>query len=267
MRAPRRIRRPQLHGRWPLRTPVLHLLATAAITVAFAPTHVRAASGVAAAASGRVEVRAGLFLVQRGALERDHERMMEAAGLGEDRDFRPFSFQPYPASVTGDAGSAGISLSYHFTRRLAVSVAWDHEDLVRTLGRRAGPSMYLWDTSNDYFLEVTTRLKTISARASWGGPLRVEAGPALHFVEQRSLPRSGVEESERERRFGFLLGAGVSVPPDSWVFLDLAVQYRVVGRARRGPVRVASSTDTLTVPERSLSLDHGVITMGLGVRW
>jgi len=251
-----------------LQTQVLLLLATAALPIALVPTHVRAASGVAAAASGRFEMRAALFLVQRGALERNHERMMEAAGLGDDLDFRPYSFQSYPVSATGDVGSVGISLSYCFTRRLAVSVAWDHEDLVRTLGHRAGPSTYLWDTSNDYFLEVTTKLRTVSTRVTWGGRLfRAEAGPALHFIEQRNLPRSGLEESERERRFGFLLGAGVSVPPDSRVFLDFAAQYRVVGRARRGPIRVASSTDTLIVPERSFSLDHGVITMELGVRW
>lgn len=217
------------------------------------------------------ELRAGLLMVKRGSLERSAERWMEGAGLGDDLDFRPFSFQRFPTSATGDAGSAGISLSYRFTPRHTVVVAWEHEELTRSLGHRAAPSPSYLDTSRDLFLETVADVTTVSARICLGGAqLRAEWGPALHLVEMRDMPGTGAGGTTRKTKFGFVMGAGASIPPDSRVFLDLGVQYRVLGTARRGGFLASfpgDSSSTLTLPKRSIPLSHAVITMGLGVRW
>ncbi len=219
----------------------------------------------------RFELRAGLLLVKRGSLERWAERWMEGADLGDDLDFRPYSYQRFPMSATGDAGSLGISLSYRFAPRHAVALAWEHEALARTLGHHTAPNPSYLDTSRDLFLETAVEVTTVSARICLGGaPLRAEAGPALHFVEMRDRPGPGTGETTRETKFGFVMGAGASIPPDSRVFLDVGVQYRGLGTVRRGVLPASfpgDSSSTLTLPGRSIPLSHAVITMGLGVRW
>src|SRR5262249_25693288 len=186
--------------------------------------------GDEASRPGLWQVTFSLAYANRGQVNRQTERMMESAGLGDDRSTAPFGGDviEYPLSYSGSSGPPLTgAIARSLAPRLQIALALGYADLGVTEGRReTGSGFDEWHLT----LGASATSATLMVRA--GGKLHVGLGPSLHWIEDWSERGGEPRESHRVTKPGLAAELGASVPSKSRFFVDGLFRYHSVGSLR-----------------------------------
>jgi hypothetical protein len=199
----------------------------------------------------------------------DVEEAMRVSGFA---DPSPAFFGPaidHPHSRTG-FGQIGIpftfELDYVWTPSWSVGFVQSHTPMGETLGYRSRGAQYL-----DVQYQVTTTGVVVLKHHEF---FRVGGGLALHRAQVRQDPGAQPDPALRDEswasrsRVGVIALAGIRLPKETRVFLDLSLQYRLLPQAPIGPITPpAFGTPPATLPAFDAQFSHWYVAVGPGVRF
>lgn len=196
-----------------------------------------------------------------GGLIADLETAMIAAGLDDDSACWLFCTGTiaHPKSHRPSMGSK-FAVSYNFTPAFGLRASWSVHSLGTTHGYR-DPFTYM-------FVRGQVKAASLVAYVSPNGTLRLGAGPAVYLVRfiRYDSPSRG-DTSSGGTNVGLVFDVGLTVPRNTRFFLDLGAQYRVVGTGQIGPFETTSlDGSTMTTLDGQASFNHGVLSVGVGMR-
>lgn len=210
------------------------------------------------------QVTLSLTYTSCGPIARQTERMMEGAGLGDDRYTFWDDVIEYPQSSSRSPGPPLTgAIARSLSPRLQIALALAYADLGVTEGRRNGGTGYDGD---DWILTLGARATSATLMVRGRGRLHVGLGPSLHWIEDWSERGGQPRESHRVTKLGLAAELGASVPAKRRFFVDGLFRYHWVGSLRRGPFELQSTQGTMTVPGSSFRPDHWLVAVGLGAR-
>jgi hypothetical protein len=199
----------------------------------------------------------------------DLEAAMHTAGF---TDASPGFFGPpidHPFSRNGfwEIGRPmALESSYALSPSLSVGVAGSQTPIGETFGYRSAGMQYL-----NLQYRVTTVGVVVLRTYSF---FRFGGGPALHWTQMRNDPAPEPDPAARNpswsshSRVGFIGIAGVRLPSETRVYLDLSVQYRHLGRTAVGPFTPTSYGISATpLPASEAQFSHWFLAFGPGVRF
>ena len=198
----------------------------------------------------------------------DVEAAMRAAGFS---DLSAGFLGPptdYPFSRTGfwEIGRPlAFEVHYAWTPSWSIGFVQSHTPIGETFGYRS-PGQYL-----DLQYQVTTTGLVLSRNYRF---LRFGGGPALHKAQMRKDPAPEPDPAARNRswasdsHFGLIGMAGIRLPTETRVHLDLNLQYRYLGSARFGPFTPSCcGSPATTLPAFQSQYSHWFLAFGPGVRF
>src|SRR5262245_47609485 len=215
--------------------------------------------------TGLWQVTCSLAYLSRGQIARQTERMMEGAGLGDDRSTAPLGNDviEFPLSYSGSSGPPLTgAIARSLSPRLQIALALGYADLGVTEGRRESGTGF----DDGWYLTLGSSATSATLMVRAGGKLHVGLGPSVHWIEDWSERGGEPRESRRVTKLGLAAELGASAPAKRRFFVDGLFRYHWVGSLRRGPFELQSAQGTMTVPESSYRPDHWLVTIGLGAR-
>lgn len=196
----------------------------------------------------------------------DIEKAMVAAGLDDASPgclFGPCYGTPHPFSSTDGLGTT-LTLGYLLRPRLELRALWGRANLGETDGYRDGPGF-------GTYMFLRQRITTVAVLPALkvSGGVRVGAGPSLNFLSVRDDAGTGGGVGSTAIRPGLLAEASLTVPVRSRFFFEVSAQYRYVLPAEIGPIDkpAAMFSEGARLPRTRVSFSHGVVGLGLGVRF
>jgi hypothetical protein len=189
----------------------------------------------------------------RGGPDSDLQEALIASGWDQPRP-DPITGVPRetPRSARGGVSLMG-ALRYQLSPLLAAELLVSSAETGKTSGFQSPVDLQLRHS-------VLSVAPLASARLSI---LHVGAGPALHFARASYSP-TGYEETHL--RFGLVGDLGIAFPENYVAFLDVRLQYRLVGNVEVGPVTDVGP-DAAGFPAAEVSYNHLYISAGLGFRF
>jgi hypothetical protein len=198
----------------------------------------------------------------------DIEAAMRAVGF---TDTSPGFFGPptdYPFSRIGfwEIGRPlAFEVHYAWTPSWSIGFVQSHTPIGETFGYRS-PLQYL-----DLQYQVTTTGLVLSNNYRF---VRFGGGPALHKAQIRKAPTPEPDAAARnpswasDSHLGLIGIAGVRLPTETRVYLDLNFQYRYLGSARVGPFTpTCCGSPVTTLPAFEPQFSHWFLAFGPGVRF
>lgn len=216
----------------------------------------------------RWTVSAYLGTASSGPAE-DLEKAMIAHGFNQTAEVNWFpwggiSKTPYPSSHTKTAMYRlpwMLKMHYLLKPPFGVGLVYCNTDIGDTAGYTKATGRM------DIKYSVITFSPIVSVQAIG---FQFGIGPALHIANSfgEALTRGFMEPGEKNhKKIGFLIDFGFAVPPEkSPFFLEIKIQYRVVGLAKVGPYEVRTTEDFKIFPTTKVNYNHWFIGLGLGIR-
>jgi hypothetical protein len=198
-----------------------------------------------------------------GGPAKDLEAAMVSSGFNERYAGVPGVAPPqdYPYSETGLSKSEfSVDLNVRYAEGdLLYGGIISYSQVGMTSGYQS-PSHFI-DLSNSVVVVAPT------AGIRLGEFLRLGVGPALYFCKCDASTPYGEVGSTSETKLGLIFDAGLVFPAQSRFFVDLAVQYRLVGDAAVGPFQDVYGSSVATFPATEASFNHAFVGLGMGVRF
>ncbi len=196
----------------------------------------------------------GLYIGgSRGDANADLEEALIASGWDEPRvDPVTGLVRAYPTSSRGGVSLMG-AVRYRLTVILAGELLFSSVETGRTTG-------YQFPTTLQLRHSVLSFAPLASAQLSI---LHLGAGPALHVIRV-GHGTAGYDESHL--KLGLLGDVGIAFPQDYVAFLDVRVQYRVVGKAEIGPV-AGGGGGSAEFQAAAVGFNHVLLSAGLAIRF
>lgn len=190
---------------------------------------------------------------------------MEGAGFDDEVGHGEWGHTDYPfkATDTGSWWCAARRRIGHEPWFAGIGVGWSNFGTVygnRTVGGPADP---------DYRLVAAVEMTTFTPMA-WYQALpaaRLGFGLGLNRVETWfGSQHSGEDSTSWEP--GLVVEAAVTTPPAKRFYLLLILRYQLMQDDTLGPLQETASTgEEIVFPETNVTLSHGVIGVGLGIRF
>lgn len=180
-----------------------------------------------------------------------------AAGLDNTLPAGCFVFwcwadRAYPRTLRGGLTTT-VALGYRVRPWLTLLLQPSSADLGETAGYRAPQGWLL----------LRQRVTSNSALAVVNaGVLHAGVGPAIHRLTVIREEYNPVTEAKRTR-IGATVHAGLTVPAHTRLFVEVALQYQLVGSMAFGPVAASDST---MVARTEASFNYHTLKLGMGLR-
>jgi hypothetical protein len=99
--------------------------------------------------------------------------------------------------------------------------------------------------------------------------IRIGIGPSLYTTKTWKSSGSNSEQQEvfSSTNVGALIDFGLILMNKSKIFLELSVQYRVVGKTEVGPFTAENFGSSAVLPNSSLNYNHLLVGIGIGIRF
>jgi hypothetical protein len=196
----------------------------------------------------------------------------EAMRVGGFADRSPAFFGPaidHPHSRTGfwEIGRPLIfELNYAWRPSWSIGFVQSHTPIGETFGYRSPGLQYL---SVQYQVRTTSVVVLRNHDFFRGG-----GGLAWHSAQVRQDPGAQPDPATRDQswttrsRVGMIALAGIRLPKETRVFLDLSLQYRILAQAPIGPfMPPALGSPPTTLPAFDAQFSHWFVAFGPGVRF
>ena len=196
----------------------------------------------------------------------DMKDAMAAAGFDDDVDLGSWGVTHYPSSASDSTAIWGAARRRFGDSKWLIGVGGGWTNFGSVSGNRNVEGEPLLSFSIDSEVEMLT-----IAPMAWYQVLpaaRLGAGIAASRVDTSVGQSYGIVNNSSSWEPGILVEAAVTYPPASRFYFLMLVQYRWLQDGTIGPWQDEASTGEVAVfPESEVALSHGLVGIGLGIRF